>query len=176
MYLSAITVTNISRSFYLQDGGKNQLAQIWNKTTSLSPYALAQICPHRQCNMLPDKIPHSPQGGLVECVAGSVGVVGLVGTGAAVVAVVVGVVAVVAVVVVPTNHRGTTRKQTYNHRYGDSRKMADECDDPLRRDRLGRFRLIITRALRYLSTSNTQLFQFSLCFSNSCFMHFLVFL
>jgi len=25
-YLSAINVTNISRSFYLQDGGKNQLA------------------------------------------------------------------------------------------------------------------------------------------------------
>jgi len=24
--------------FYLQDGGKNQLAQIWNKITSLSPY------------------------------------------------------------------------------------------------------------------------------------------
>jgi len=130
--------------------------------------------------MLPDKIPHSPQGGLVECVAGSVGVVGLVGTGAAVVAVVVGVVAVVVAVVVvavvSTNHRGTARKQTYNHRYGDSRKMADECDDPLRRDRLGRFRLIITRALRYLSTSNTQLFQFSLCFSNSCFMHFCSFL
>ena len=30
-YLSAITVTNISQSFYLKDGGKNQLAQIWNK-------------------------------------------------------------------------------------------------------------------------------------------------
>ena len=27
-YLSAITVTDISQSFYLQDGGKNQLAQI----------------------------------------------------------------------------------------------------------------------------------------------------
>ena len=26
MYLSAGTVTNISQSFYLQDGGKNQLA------------------------------------------------------------------------------------------------------------------------------------------------------
>jgi len=25
-YLSAVTVTNISKSFYLQDGGKNQLA------------------------------------------------------------------------------------------------------------------------------------------------------
>jgi len=25
-YLSAITVTNISQSFYLQDGGENQLA------------------------------------------------------------------------------------------------------------------------------------------------------
>ena len=37
-YLSAITVTSISQSFYLQDGGKNQLAQIWNKNTSLSPY------------------------------------------------------------------------------------------------------------------------------------------
>jgi len=32
-YLSGITVTKISRSFYLQDGGKNQLAQIWNKTS-----------------------------------------------------------------------------------------------------------------------------------------------
>jgi len=36
-YLSAIAVTNISQ-FYLQDGGKNQLAQIWNKATSVSPY------------------------------------------------------------------------------------------------------------------------------------------
>ena len=36
-YLSAITLTHISQSFYLQDGGKNQLARIWNKTTSLSP-------------------------------------------------------------------------------------------------------------------------------------------
>ena len=27
-YLSAVTVTNISRSFYLHDGGKNQLAYI----------------------------------------------------------------------------------------------------------------------------------------------------
>ena len=36
-YLSAITVTNIYRSFYLQDGGKNQLASICNKITSLSP-------------------------------------------------------------------------------------------------------------------------------------------
>ena len=36
-YLSAITVTNISKIFYLQDGGKNQLALIWNKITSLSP-------------------------------------------------------------------------------------------------------------------------------------------
>jgi len=26
VYLSAITVTNISQRFYLQDGGKNQLA------------------------------------------------------------------------------------------------------------------------------------------------------
>jgi len=24
--------------FYLQDGGKNKLAQIWNEITSLSPY------------------------------------------------------------------------------------------------------------------------------------------
>ena len=38
MYLSAITVTNIFlKSFYLQDGGKNQLAKIWNKITSPSP-------------------------------------------------------------------------------------------------------------------------------------------
>jgi len=36
-YLSAITVTNISKIFYLQDGGENQLALIWNKITSLSP-------------------------------------------------------------------------------------------------------------------------------------------
>jgi len=37
--VSAITVTNISQSFYLQDdGGKNQLAQIWNKISSLSLY------------------------------------------------------------------------------------------------------------------------------------------
>ena len=28
-YLSAITVTNISQSIYLQDGGKNQLARQW---------------------------------------------------------------------------------------------------------------------------------------------------
>jgi len=28
----------------------------------------------------------------------------------------------------------------------------------------------------HLSTSNTQLFQFSLCFCNSCFVHFLVIL
>ena len=27
--------------FYLQDGGKNQLAEIWNKITLLSPYVLA---------------------------------------------------------------------------------------------------------------------------------------
>ena len=30
-YLSTIMVTNISQSFYLQDGGKNQLAKIWNQ-------------------------------------------------------------------------------------------------------------------------------------------------
>jgi len=36
--LSAITVANISQSFYLQDGGKNQPAWMWNKITSLSPY------------------------------------------------------------------------------------------------------------------------------------------
>jgi len=41
-YLSAITATNVSRSFYLQDGGKNQLALIWNKITSLSSYVLAR--------------------------------------------------------------------------------------------------------------------------------------
>ena len=29
---------NISKRFYLQNGGKNQLAWIWNKITSLSPY------------------------------------------------------------------------------------------------------------------------------------------
>ena len=32
-------MTNISQSSYLQDGGKNQLAWIWNKITSPSPYA-----------------------------------------------------------------------------------------------------------------------------------------
>ena len=31
-------MTNIYQSFYLQDGGKNQLGQIWNKITPLSPY------------------------------------------------------------------------------------------------------------------------------------------
>ena len=36
VYLSAITENNISRSFYLQDGGKNQLA--WKKITSVSAY------------------------------------------------------------------------------------------------------------------------------------------
>ena len=36
-YLSAITVTNISKCFYLQDGGKNQLTWIWNKIMSPSP-------------------------------------------------------------------------------------------------------------------------------------------
>ena len=40
-YLCAITVTYISQSFYLQDGGKNQLAEIGNKITSLSPYVYA---------------------------------------------------------------------------------------------------------------------------------------
>jgi len=38
-FSSAITVTNISQSFYLQDGGKNQLAYrygLWNKVTWLS--------------------------------------------------------------------------------------------------------------------------------------------
>ena len=35
-YLSAITETSISQSFYLQDGGQNQLAQTWNKITSVS--------------------------------------------------------------------------------------------------------------------------------------------
>ena len=29
---------HFSQSFYLQDGGKNQPALTWNKTTSLSPY------------------------------------------------------------------------------------------------------------------------------------------
>ena len=30
--------------FYLQDGGKNQLAQIWNKITSLSSYVYKCDC------------------------------------------------------------------------------------------------------------------------------------
>jgi len=38
-------VTNISQSFYLQDGGKNQLAPIWNKITSLAPY-VKNVCLH----------------------------------------------------------------------------------------------------------------------------------
>jgi len=47
---------NVSE-FYLQDGGKNQLAQIWNKITSLTPYVLTTP-PHLKyvatlhCNLL----------------------------------------------------------------------------------------------------------------------------
>ena len=41
-HLSTITVTNISQSFYLQDGDKNQLAKTWNIITSLSPCVLAR--------------------------------------------------------------------------------------------------------------------------------------
>jgi len=41
-HLSTITVTNISQSFYLQDGDKNQLAKTWNIITSLSPFVLAR--------------------------------------------------------------------------------------------------------------------------------------
>jgi len=37
-YLSAITVTDISQSFTYKMAAKNQLAQIWNKITSLSTY------------------------------------------------------------------------------------------------------------------------------------------
>ena len=44
-------MTNIYRSFYLQDDGKNQLAQIRNKITSLSPY----VC------MLKDVVVHGRQ-------------------------------------------------------------------------------------------------------------------
>ena len=29
--------------FYLQDGGENQLVQLWNEITSLSPYVYANI-------------------------------------------------------------------------------------------------------------------------------------
>ena len=36
-YLSVITVTNIYQEFYLQDGGKNQLAWIWNKLRHCHP-------------------------------------------------------------------------------------------------------------------------------------------
>jgi len=36
-------VANISESFYLQGGGKNQLAQIWNKITTLSLLALCAM-------------------------------------------------------------------------------------------------------------------------------------
>ena len=38
-YLSAITVTNIFKSFYLQDGSKSQLAYRYGaKITAVSPY------------------------------------------------------------------------------------------------------------------------------------------
>ena len=40
-YLSAVIMADISQSFYLQDGGKNQLAYIWNKITLLSLYVQA---------------------------------------------------------------------------------------------------------------------------------------
>jgi len=36
-------VRNVSQSFYLQDGGKNQLAYIGNKLTSLSPYVYTYL-------------------------------------------------------------------------------------------------------------------------------------
>jgi len=38
-YLSAITVTNISHRFYLQDGGKNQLAHCMKQN-----YATVTLC------------------------------------------------------------------------------------------------------------------------------------
>jgi len=41
--IQALSLTNISQSFYLQDGGKNQLAQIWNKITSLSPHVYETV-------------------------------------------------------------------------------------------------------------------------------------
>jgi len=37
-YLSDITVRNIYESFTHKMAGENQLAQIWNEITSLSPY------------------------------------------------------------------------------------------------------------------------------------------
>ena len=37
---AAFSHTRHFSEFYLQDGGKNQLARMWNKMTSLSPYIL----------------------------------------------------------------------------------------------------------------------------------------
>ena len=46
---NAITVTNISQCFCLQDGGKNRLAQVWKKITSLSPCVYLKAKPlHRR--------------------------------------------------------------------------------------------------------------------------------
>ena len=41
-YLSAITDKHFFE-FHLQDGGKNQLAEIWNKITSLSRYMYMEV-------------------------------------------------------------------------------------------------------------------------------------
>ena len=40
--ISDVRVTNISE-FYPQDGGRSQLAQIWNEITSLSSYVYKKI-------------------------------------------------------------------------------------------------------------------------------------
>jgi len=45
---NAITVTNISQCFCLQDGGKNRLAQVWKKITSLLPYVYLKAATGRE--------------------------------------------------------------------------------------------------------------------------------
>jgi len=42
-YLSAVTVTNISRSFYLQDGGRNQLAFMEQDYVAVTLYCMLRI-------------------------------------------------------------------------------------------------------------------------------------
>jgi len=48
-YLSDIRVTNISKEFYLQDGGENQLALIRNEITPLSPCVYADDAKYANC-------------------------------------------------------------------------------------------------------------------------------
>ena len=61
-YLSAITVTNISQSFYLQDGGKNQLAYCANYVTDTLCIAMTskkqrqELVMYRCVNLTPFKL------------------------------------------------------------------------------------------------------------------------